>query len=112
MRGRTIAGSSRSSSCSIRPNTSFNARPIMIPSKYSLTRRLFLRRSIALGAAGIAPLMYQFEAIAAAAAQNPGNRVQAKAISGANDLATTNPDYKALVCLFMYGGNDNANFII
>ncbi len=87
----------------------------MNPSKYSQTRRLFLQRSIALGAAGILPLVYQMEAIAAAAAQNVDTRVDPKAggASGqAVNLAAAAPNYKALVCLFMYGGNDNANFII
>lgn len=37
----------------------------MNPSKYSRTRRLFLQRSAALGAVGMAPLALQLEAIAA-----------------------------------------------
>ena len=84
----------------------------MNPSKYSQTRRLFLRRSIAVGAAGMASLVYQMEAIAAAAAQNVDARIEPKLGGGAVNLATAAPNYKALVCLFMYGGNDNANFII
>ena len=84
----------------------------MNPSKYSQTRRLFLQRSVALGAAGMAPLVYQLEAIAAAAAQNVEPRVDPKAGGGGVDLAAAAPNYQALVCLFMYGGNDNANFII
>ncbi|MBK7473213.1 MAG: hypothetical protein IPI73_23890 [Betaproteobacteria bacterium] len=84
----------------------------MNPSKYSQTRRLFLQRSVALGAAGMAPLVYQLEAIAAAAAQNVEPRVDPKAGGGGVDLSAAAPNYKALVCLFMYGGNDNANFII
>ena len=85
----------------------------MNPSKHSQTRRLFLQRSVALGAAGMAPLVYQLEAMAAAAAQHVDARVDPKAGGGGNiDLAAAAPGYKALVCLFMYGGNDNANFII
>ena len=87
----------------------------MKPSKHSQTRRLFLQRSIALGAAGMAPLVYQLEAIAAGAAHNVDTRnltKAASAVSAASDVAATNPGYKALVCLFMSGGNDNANFLI
>ena len=87
----------------------------MKPSKHSQTRRLFLQRSIALGAAGMAPLVYQLEAIAAGAAHNVDTRnltKAASAVSAASDVAATNPGYKALVCLFMAGGNDNANFLI
>jgi uncharacterized protein (DUF1501 family) len=86
----------------------------MNPSKHSQTRRLFLQRAIALGAAGCAPLIYRLEAMAAAGAQNLEGRVNTKAGSGGKDLhlASVAPNYKALVCLFMYGGNDNANFII
>jgi uncharacterized protein (DUF1501 family) len=81
----------------------------MNPSRHSQTRRLFLRRSIALGAAGMAPLVYRLEAIAAAAAQHVDAKVPPKAGAA---VSSVNPSYKALVCLFMYGGNDNANFII
>src|SRR5262245_27882531 len=83
----------------------------MIPSKYSQTRRLFMQRSIALGAAGLAPLVYRLEAMAAAGAHGLESRIGLKA-GGGVDLSATAPNYKALVCLFMYGGNDNANFII
>lgn len=84
----------------------------MKPSKHSAPRRLFLQRSVALGAAGAAPLLCQFEAMAAAAAQHVQPRAAPKAAGGGVDLSLTAPDYKALVCLFMYGGNDNANLII
>ena len=84
----------------------------MKPSRYSQTRRLFLRRSIALGAAGLAPLVYRLEAMAAAAAQHVDGRVVRPKAGASVKLAQVAPDYKALVCLFMYGGNDNANFII
>ena len=84
----------------------------MKPSKHSGTRRLFLKQSVALGAAGMAPLVYQLEAMAAAAADNSTNHVTPKSILAINDVAASNPNYKALVCLFMMGGNDNANFII
>ena len=46
----------------------------MNPSKYSQTRRLFLQRSIAVGAAGMAPLVYQMEAIAAICFRTPTSR--------------------------------------
>jgi uncharacterized protein (DUF1501 family) len=84
----------------------------MNPSKYSQTRRLFMRRAVALGAAGMAPYVYSLEAMAAAAAQNVDNRIVPKSGASTVDLASAAPNYKALVCLFMYGGNDNANFII
>ena len=84
----------------------------MKPSKHSQTRRLFLKQSVALGAAGMAPLLYQLEAIAAAAADNSANRIPLKSSLAVNDLAAVNPGYKAMVCLFMMGGNDNHNFLI
>ena len=84
----------------------------MKPSKHSETRRLFLQRSIAVGAAGMAPLVYRLEAMAAAGAQNVEPRILTKAADATIDIAAQNPNYKALVCMFMYGGNDNANFII
>ena len=55
------------------------------------SRRAFLRRSAALGMAGVAaPFVNSLAAIGEAAAATAG-------------------DYKAIVCLFMYGGNDYAN---
>ena len=55
------------------------------------SRRAFLRRSAQLGLAGVAaPFVTSLGAIGEAAAQTAG-------------------DYKALVCVFMYGGNDYAN---
>jgi uncharacterized protein (DUF1501 family) len=81
----------------------------MNPSKYSQTRRLFLQRSIAMGAAGMAPLVYRLEAMAAGAAQHVDSRVNPKA---GQSLDVVAPNYKALVCLFMYGGNDNSNLVI
>ena len=54
-------------------------------------RRAFLRRSAALGLAGVAtPLVTSLGAIGEAA-------------------AATASDYKAMVCIFLYGGNDYAN---
>ena len=59
-----------------------------------LTRRAFLGRSAALAGAGAAaPLALNLAAIGEAAA------------FGATD-------YKALVCVFMYGGNDHANTVV
>ena len=55
------------------------------------SRRAFLRRSTALGVAGVAaPFVSSLAAIGEAA-------------------AATASDYKALVCVFLYGGNDYAN---
>ncbi|WP_375382835.1 DUF1501 domain-containing protein [uncultured Sphingomonas sp.] len=55
------------------------------------SRRAFLRRSAALGIAGVAtPFVSSLAAIGEAA-------------------AATASDYKALVCVFLYGGNDHAN---
>ncbi|HIJ80143.1 MAG TPA: DUF1501 domain-containing protein [Desulfuromonadales bacterium] len=64
-------------------------------SYYDLSRREFLRRSALLGlTAAAAPLALKLAAIGeAAAAQSPD-------------------DYKALVCVFLYGGNDNGNTLI
>ena len=55
------------------------------------SRRAFLKRSAALGVAGVAtPFVTSLAAIGEAA-------------------AATATDYKALVCVFLYGGNDYAN---
>ena len=55
------------------------------------SRRAFLRRSAALAIAGVAtPFVSSLAAIGEAAAATAG-------------------DYKALVCVFLYGGNDHAN---
>jgi len=60
----------------------------------SWTRRLVLQRALQLSAMGVAtPLAINLAAISEAAA-----------------FDTT--DYKALVCIFMYGGNDYANTVI
>ena len=57
------------------------------------SRRAFLKRSAALGVAGTAtPFVLNLAAIGEAA-------------------AAVSTDYKALVCVFMYGGNDYANTI-
>jgi uncharacterized protein (DUF1501 family) len=61
----------------------------------SLKRREFLKHASALSVAGTAaPWALQLAAINEAAA------------------ATTSGDYKALVCLFLYGGNDYGNTIV
>jgi uncharacterized protein (DUF1501 family) len=58
------------------------------------TRRVVLQRALHLGAMGVAaPLAINLAAIGEAAAFD-------------------STDYKALVCLFMYGGNDYANTVI
>ncbi|MCP3734158.1 DUF1501 domain-containing protein [Sphingomonas sp. RP10(2022)] len=57
------------------------------------SRRAFLKRSAALGVAGVAtPFVTSLAAIGEAA-------------------AATATDYKALVCVFLYGGNDYANTV-
>jgi uncharacterized protein (DUF1501 family) len=62
------------------------------------SRREFLRRISALGVAGTAaPLALQMAAAGAAAAQSAG---------AADD------GYKALVCVFLYGGNDPYNTVV
>jgi uncharacterized protein (DUF1501 family) len=59
--------------------------------KHDQSRRAFLKRAGALGIAGVAtPFVTSLGAIGEAA-------------------ATTASDYKALVCVFLYGGNDYAN---
>ena len=61
----------------------------------SIQRREFLRRTAALGIAGTAgPLAMTLAGIGEAAAQ------------------TAPDDYKALVCIFLYGGNDHDNTFI
>ena len=58
------------------------------------TRRLVLQRGLQLGAMGVAtPLAINLAAMSEAAAFD-------------------NTDYKALVCVFMYGGNDYANTVV
>ncbi|CAM3793402.1 Tat pathway signal protein [Bordetella sputigena] len=67
----------------------------------SASRREFVRRVSAIGAAGVAgaalPLAVRLAAAGEAAAQ---------AAPGADD------DYKALVCVFLYGGNDPYNTVV
>src|SRR5436190_3904797 len=58
------------------------------------TRRLVLQRGLQLGAMGVAaPLAINLAAIGEAAAFDTS-------------------DYKALVCVFLYGGNDYANTVV
>src|SRR6187551_3094061 len=58
------------------------------------TRRLVLHRAMQLSALGVAtPLAINLAAISEAAAFD-------------------NSDYKALVCIFLYGGNDYANTVV
>lgn len=62
--------------------------------RHDVSRRAFLERATLLGIAGAAmPFVMNLAAIGEAA-------------------AATAPDYKALVCLFMYGGNDDANTLV
>lgn len=63
-------------------------------SSFDASRRAFLQRSAALGAAGAAaPLALNLAALGEA-------------------VAATAADYKALVCVFLYGGNDYANTLV
>ena len=58
------------------------------------SRREFLKRGSAVSIAGAAaPWMLNLAAIGEAAAQSAG-------------------DYKALVCVFLYGGNDHGNTLV
>jgi uncharacterized protein (DUF1501 family) len=66
-----------------------NKRPVT-----DVSRRAFLKRGSALIAAGVtAPLAINLAAISEAS-------------------ASTATDYKAIVCIFMYGGNDNYNMLV
>jgi uncharacterized protein (DUF1501 family) len=60
----------------------------------SPNRREFLKKSALLTAAGGTPLALQLAGMSKAAAQVPGD------------------DYKALVCIFLYGGNDAINTVV
>ncbi len=66
-----------------------------------LSRRNFLQRAAcaAVGNLGIASTIWNLRAINAAVAQQPTGGIQAG-------------DFKALVCVFLYGGNDSANLLI
>jgi len=62
----------------------------------SLTRRAMMRRAAQLGVLGAAaPLAIELTSAAEAAAQ-----------------ASSGDDYRALVCVFLYGGNDHANTLV
>src|SRR4051812_1832258 len=62
---------------------------------HNVSRRAFLGRSAALSAlvGGAAPLALNLSALGSAAAQSAA-------------------DYRALVCLFLYGGNDPYNMVL
>ncbi len=66
-------------------------------SPYDLTRRKFIGNACAaVGATGVLSALAQLRVIGALAA----------------DATTASSDYKALVCIFLYGGNDANNLII
>ncbi len=66
-------------------------------SPYDLTRRKFIGNACAaVGATGVLSALAQLRVIGALAA----------------DATTVSSDYKALVCIFLYGGNDANNLII
>jgi uncharacterized protein (DUF1501 family) len=67
-----------------------------MPSLYDLSRRKFIGNACAaVGATGVLSALAQLRMIGAAAADS-----------------STSTDYKALVCLFLYGGNDSNNVLI
>ncbi|OZI20210.1 Tat pathway signal protein [Bordetella genomosp. 9] len=74
----------------------------------STSRREFVRRVSALGAAGVAgaalPLAVRLAAAGEAAAQ--------AAPPGTAARSDGSEDYKALVCVFLYGGNDPYNTVV
>ena len=41
-----------------------------------------------------------------------GNAVGLRPFGALNALASSSPGYKALVCIFMYGGNDSNNTLV
>ncbi|AOB32554.1 Tat pathway signal protein [Bordetella sp. H567] len=75
----------------------------------SSSRREFVQRISAMGAAGIAgaalPLATRLAAAAEAAAQ-------AAPSASARPAGAAGEDYKALVCVFLYGGNDPYNTVV
>lgn len=68
-----------------------NARLAQLESLLSPARRRFLRRSLAWGAAGAAPFAFDLQHMAHAADTS---------------------GYKALICVFLNGGNDNSNTVV
>lgn len=67
----------------------------------NVSRRAFLRRGAcaALGTTGLLSTLAQLRVLAAGVAQQ-------------SDLAAPASEYKALVCIFLYGGNDANNLLI
>jgi uncharacterized protein (DUF1501 family) len=67
----------------------------MNPKTFNASRRLFLRQTSAMSMLGTAaaPLAFNLAAMGSAAAQTAG-------------------DYKALVCIFLFGGNDSYNTVL
>jgi uncharacterized protein (DUF1501 family) len=75
----------------------------MNPTDSAYTRRRFLGRCCAaVGYTGILSTLAQLRAIGAVAGNNL-DRIRAAALP---------PDYKALVCLFLNGGNDATNLVV
>src|SRR5687767_13781537 len=76
----------------------------MNPSAAQLTRRTFLGRAscAAVGTTGLVSALSQLRLIGAIAADSSAPRT----------AAGVPPDYKALVCLFLNGGNDGNNLIV
>jgi uncharacterized protein (DUF1501 family) len=63
-------------------------------------RRDFLKTVLATSATGVAPTFATLSSIAEAAA--PGN----------NQITEVGSDYKAIVCVFLYGGQDHSNVLV
>ena len=73
-------------------------------------RREFLRQVSALGVAGAAaPLALQLAAAGEAAAQSA---TRSSAQSATQSATQGDGGYKALVCVFLYGGNDSYNTVV
>ena len=83
------------------------------PEDIDPARREFLWKGAcaALTATGIASSIWDLRMINAAAAHSVRFDV-AKAGTGSNGFALNAPDYKALVCIFLFGGNDGNNLLV
>ncbi len=78
-------------------------------SSYELSRRSFLRQACgAVGTIGLSSTVWNLRAIAAAVNAAPVHRPSS--ITSAGGVA--DGDFKALVCLFLYGGNDSNNVLV
>ena len=78
------------------------------------TRRDFLWKNAcaALTLTGIATTVRDLRLINAAAADNIRAAAKPKASGGSIKPATSSSNYKALVCIFLFGGNDGNNLLV